>query len=253
MDRLAQRRSGAAPDRDAHVETDPYFSPDGSQIAFTATVGGNTDVYVMPTAGGDPTRLTYHPGVDRVRGWTPGRGSSVVFASARVSPPHNSYFRLFTTGLDGGLPGAAADAARVHRHLLAGRQARCVRRGLHGDVPGVERGERLASLSRRPHAPHPRDEPRRPLRREAAVDQQQRLVPRCGSATPSTSCPIATSPRTCSRIDADTKELKQLTRHDDFDIMNASAGPDAIVYEQAGYIHLVDAKTGTVTPAQRSR
>jgi len=43
------------------AEIDPYFSPDGSQIAFTATVAGNTDVYVMPTAGGDPKRLTYHP------------------------------------------------------------------------------------------------------------------------------------------------------------------------------------------------
>src|SRR5690349_24705865 len=43
---------------------------------------------------------------------------------------------------------------------------------------------------------------------------------------------------------ADTKELKQVTRHDDFDIANATAGPDAIVYEQAGYVHLVDAKTG---------
>ena len=42
----------------------------------------------------------------------------------------------------------------------------------------------------------------------------------------------------------DTKKVTQLTNHDDFDIMNASAGPDAIVYEQAGYIHLVDTKTG---------
>ncbi len=41
-----------------------------------------------------------------------------------------------------------------------------------------------------------------------------------------------------------TKQLKQLTSHDDFDIMNASAGPDAIVYEQAGYVHLFDLKTG---------
>jgi len=40
------------------VEIDPYFSPDGSQIAFTATVAGNTDVYVMPTAGGDPRRFS---------------------------------------------------------------------------------------------------------------------------------------------------------------------------------------------------
>lgn len=29
------------------AEMDPYFSPDGSQIAFSATVAGNTDVYVV--------------------------------------------------------------------------------------------------------------------------------------------------------------------------------------------------------------
>ncbi len=52
------------------VEIDPYFSPDGAQIAFTATVAGNTDVYVMPTAGGNPRRLTFHPAPDRVKGWT---------------------------------------------------------------------------------------------------------------------------------------------------------------------------------------
>src|SRR6266545_1277827 len=85
------------------VEIDPYFSPDGSQIAFTATVAGNTDVYVAPAAGGDPKRLTYHPGADRVRGWTPD-GRRVVFASARASAPQQSYFRLWTIGLEGGLP-----------------------------------------------------------------------------------------------------------------------------------------------------
>src|SRR5438034_1407565 len=42
----------------------------------------------------------------------------------------------------------------------------------------------------------------------------------------------------------DTKEVKQLTHHDDFDIMTASAGSDAVVYEQAGYIYLFDAKSG---------
>src|SRR5437016_5476301 len=34
------------------VELDPYFSPDGSQLAFSAAVAGNTDVYVVPTTGG---------------------------------------------------------------------------------------------------------------------------------------------------------------------------------------------------------
>jgi len=44
--------------------------------------------------------------------------------------------------------------------------------------------------------------------------------------------------------DLGTKQLKQLTHHDDSDIMNATAGTDAIVYEQAGYVHLFDVKTG---------
>src|SRR5690349_22664559 len=87
------------------VEIDPYFSPDGSQIAFTATVAGNTDVYVVPTNGGDPKRLTYHPGSDRVRGWSPD-GRRVIFSSARTSAPQQSYLRLWTIGLDGGLPEA---------------------------------------------------------------------------------------------------------------------------------------------------
>jgi tricorn protease len=35
------------------------FSPDGSQIAFTAQYDGNTEVYLMPAEGGIPKRLTY--------------------------------------------------------------------------------------------------------------------------------------------------------------------------------------------------
>jgi tricorn protease len=45
----------------------------------------------------------------------------------------------------------------------------------------------------------------------------------------------------------ETKKLTQLTHHTDYDIMNATAGPDAVVYEQAGYIHLVDVKSGQDT------
>src|SRR5262245_64360153 len=44
------------------VEIDPYFSPDGSQIAFTATLAGDTDVYVAPSAGRGPERYNYDPG-----------------------------------------------------------------------------------------------------------------------------------------------------------------------------------------------
>ncbi|MDH5590960.1 MAG: hypothetical protein OEZ37_13000, partial [Gemmatimonadota bacterium] len=41
------------------AETDPAFSPDGAWIAFSGEYGGNVDVYVVPAAGGQPTRLTW--------------------------------------------------------------------------------------------------------------------------------------------------------------------------------------------------
>src|SRR5262245_15863317 len=76
------------------AETEPHFSPDGSQIAYTATNAGNTDVYVMPSTGGEGKRLTYHPGPDHARGWTPD-GKRVIFASSRDSMPQQSFFRLW--------------------------------------------------------------------------------------------------------------------------------------------------------------
>lgn len=40
-------------------ETFPKFSHDGSQIAFTAQYDGNTEVFTIPAAGGEPKRITY--------------------------------------------------------------------------------------------------------------------------------------------------------------------------------------------------
>src|SRR5690349_2791611 len=40
------------------------YSPDGRWIAFTGTQFGNSDVYVMPSAGGDIRQLTWFSGAD---------------------------------------------------------------------------------------------------------------------------------------------------------------------------------------------
>src|SRR3954470_12577157 len=66
------------------VKTEPYISPDGKWIAYSGNYDGNTDVYVMPSTGGVPKRLTFHPGADIVRGWTPD-GAAVLFQSNRNS------------------------------------------------------------------------------------------------------------------------------------------------------------------------
>ena len=44
--------------------TNPHFSPDVKWIAFSGEYAGNVDVYVVSSEGGEPKRLTWHPGAD---------------------------------------------------------------------------------------------------------------------------------------------------------------------------------------------
>lgn len=87
---------------DEGIESNPYFSPDGKLIAFSAQYDGNTDVFVVSVDGGVPARLTWHPGADWVRGFTPD-GKNVVFASQRTVFT-NRYHQLFTVPVTGGFP-----------------------------------------------------------------------------------------------------------------------------------------------------
>ncbi len=79
----------------------PYFSPDGSTIAFSANYDGSTNVYTVSASGGEPVRLTYHPGADVVMGWTPD-GSKILFSSHRES--QNDATQLYTIPRGGGIP-----------------------------------------------------------------------------------------------------------------------------------------------------
>jgi tricorn protease len=79
---------------DVGFEMFAHFSPDGKQIAFTAQYDGNTEVYLMPSEGGVPKRLTYTATLGRddvsdrmgpnniVMGWKD--NDHVVFRSRRT-------------------------------------------------------------------------------------------------------------------------------------------------------------------------
>src|SRR2546426_1513645 len=224
------------------VELDPYFSPDGSQIAFTSTVAGNTDVYVVPTSGGDPKRLTYHPGIDRVRGWTPD-GRRVIFASIRTSAPQQSYFRLWTIGLEGGLP----EPLPMPRAFSASYSPDGRRVAYEEITTAFVPDWYEASMWR-----HYRGGRTHPILVMSLADYSVEKVPWNNS---NDTLPMWVGDSIYFLSDRnhtvnlfayhlDTKQVTQLTHHEDFDIMTASAGADAIVYEQAGYIYLVDSKTG---------
>ena len=85
MDRTADGRDVRRLTTHDGDEYFPAFSPDGKLIAFTGEYDGNSDVYVIPAAGGEPQRLTWHPGTDEVVGWWPD-GSKVIFRSQRNDP-----------------------------------------------------------------------------------------------------------------------------------------------------------------------
>jgi tricorn protease len=224
------------------VEIDPYFSPDGTQIAFTATVAGNTDVYVMPTTGGDPKRLTYHPGIDRVRGWTPD-GQRVIFASARTSAPQQSYFQLWTIGLEGGLPerlpmprafsaayspdGRTVAYEEITRAFIPEWDEASEWRRYRGGRTHPILVMNLADYS---------------VEKLPWTNSNDTLPMWIGNTIYFLSDRDHTMNLFACRLD--TKRVTQLTHHDDFDIMTASAGTDAIVYEQAGYIYLIEASSG---------
>jgi tricorn protease len=228
------------------LEIEPQFSPDGTQIAFTATVAGNTDVYVVPTSGGNPKRLTYHPGSDRVRGWTPD-GRRIVFASARTSAPQQAYVKLWTIGIDGaGLPEqvpmprafSAAYSPDGRRIAYEEFQTAFIPDWYEASMWRHYRGGRTHPISVMNLADHSVEK----LPWTNSNDTEPMWI---GNTIYFVSDRNHTANLFAYRTD--TKQLTQLTRHDDFDIMTASAGPDAVVYEQAGYIHLLDAKSGKST------
>ena len=82
------------------VESNPHFSPDGKQLAFSSNRSGGTSVYLVDARGGSPTRLTWHPSGGAVRGWTPD-GKKILFASTRNTAP-SSYNQLWTIPAAGG-------------------------------------------------------------------------------------------------------------------------------------------------------
>jgi len=83
------------------LEQRAYYSPDGSQIAFTGQYDGGTDVYVMPAEGGEPKRLTYEPALNTCEGWTPDGKIAYVSTYASINLRQT---RLWLVDPKGGLP-----------------------------------------------------------------------------------------------------------------------------------------------------
>ena len=89
---------------DPGAVTTPLFSPDGKWIAFTLRRGGLHDVFIIPSAGGEPRRLTYEASRSAegamVVAWTPD-SQRVIFLSHRATPVE-ALMRAFAVPATGG-------------------------------------------------------------------------------------------------------------------------------------------------------
>lgn len=77
---------------------DPMFSPDGQWIAFTGTNEGHSEVYVMPSIGGEAQRLSYIAEGSMVVGWS--ANNEIIFSSSKNHPfrVRSLYKANFKTG-----------------------------------------------------------------------------------------------------------------------------------------------------------
>ena len=220
---------------DDGVESMPAFSPDGAAIAFSAQYDGNTDVFVVPTEGGVPRRLTWHPGPDEVQGFTPD-GKRILFTSARAVFT-NRHSQLFTVSLDGGMPEALPiPNAASGAYSPDGRRIAYNPLGPRFEQWKQYRGGTVSRLWLYDVTSHAIEKVPQPATRANDVDAMWMggvlyfRSDRAGEFNLFSYTPGQT-------------EVRQLTTHRDFPILNASAGGGKIVYEQAGYLHLFDPAT----------
>jgi tricorn protease len=224
---------------DVGIEIDPVFSPDGTMIAFTGEYDGNEDVYVIPAAGGIPKRLTSHPGSDQVVGWARD-GKRVLFRSSRGSATR--YSQLYTVSLTGGLPEAVPlPAAYEGSYSPDSSHLAYVPFTNFTESTQFQRGLK-----------HYRGGTASPVWIAKLADSSVEKVPRKDS---NDSSPMwfgdkvyflsdRDGPVNLYLYDTKTKQVSEALPSNGMDIKSASAGPDAIVYEQFGSIHLFDPASG---------
>lgn len=76
----------------------PRLSPDGTKVAFSATVNNNTDIYILDTASGVITRITDSQERDASPSWSP-NGQQIAFESFR-----DGNLEIYVVNADGSSP-----------------------------------------------------------------------------------------------------------------------------------------------------
>jgi tricorn protease len=228
-------------------ESFPRFSPDGKWIAFTGQYDGNTEVYLVPSTGGVPRRLTFTATLGRddvsdrmgpnniVMGWKHDN-NTIVFRS-RMNEFNDFKGQLYTVSLDGDLPAqlplprggfcsyAPDDSKLVYNRIF--REFRTWKRyrgGMTDDVWIYDfKTKTTENITNNP-----------------AGD----IIPMwSGNKIYFLSDRDSLKRMNLYSYDLTAKDTKRLTYFTDFDVKFPSLGDNAIVFENAGFIYRFDLAT----------
>lgn len=223
------------------------FSPDGKTIAFTGEYDGNREVYIIPSEGGVPKRLTYTATLGRddvsdrmgpnniVMGWK-SDNKSIVFRS-RMREFNDFKGQLYLASVDGGIPeqlplprggfcSFSPDDSKLayNRVFREFRTWKRYRGGMADDIWIYDfKSKKTENITNNP---------------------AQDIIPMWIAEKI-----YFLSDRDENRrmnlfvYDISTKQTKQLTTFKDFDIKFPSHSSDAIVFENGGFIYRFDVAT----------
>jgi tricorn protease len=233
---IASTQGGLAQRLTSHAgrELYPKFSPDGSQIAFSAEYNGTRQVFVMPAGGGEPRQLTWYNDVGpmpprggtdyRVLDWTPD-GQHIVVRMNRVPFDERSgrpYLVPVAGGMETPMPipesggGMLSPDGTQFVYTPIDRDFRAWKRYRGGRAQDIWTYDLVANTSQR-------------LTEHPATDHQPMWI---GETV------YFVSDRNYTLnlfgMPATGGEPRQLTQFSEFDVLWPSAGPDSLVFENGG-------------------
>jgi tricorn protease len=222
----------------------PKFSPDGKWIAFTGQYDGNFNVYVMSSAGGQPRQLTFYQGApqqlndrmgihNQVIAWTP--DSKRILFLTRRDASNGWTKRPFTVSIEGGLPEPLsidqggltsynADGTKIAYNRIF-RNFRTWKRytgGLAQDIYIYD----LKNNVFEQQLPH--------------TEYTDTFPMWHGNTVYFTSDRGSEHRFNIYSYDLGTKQISQVTHFTDFDVMWPSLGDSSIIFENAGYLYVLE-------------
>jgi tricorn protease len=243
------KNGGTAGRLTAHVGYEMFarFSPDGKNIAFTGQYDGNTEVYVIPSTGGEPKRVTYTATLNRddlsdrmgpnniVMAWRD--NNSIVYRS-RKQTFNDFKGQLFIANTTGGLSEELplptggfcsynADKSKIayNRIFREFRTWKYYQGGMADDI-WIYDFKSKQTLN---------------ITNHKAQDIQPMWI---GDRIYFLSDRDRTMNLFC--YDVNTKQIRKVTDYTDYDIKFPSLGNNAIVFECGGYLYVMDVPSESI-------